>query len=136
MLYIYTLLVILLYELGFGVKKTLKKLLPMYRIFRKTILRLTIKNYKDRDIEYTFPYDTIRIGRNKESNNIQIDHPSVSSNHIFAKVIGKEIEIKDLGSTYGTYYNGNRISSKIIPNNSTIRIGKIEITIFFRKEFF
>jgi pSer/pThr/pTyr-binding forkhead associated (FHA) protein len=128
--------VILLYELGFGVKKTLKKLLPIFRQKNLHMCSVTIKNYKENTLVYNLPYDMIRIGKNKEYNTIQIDHQSVNEKQLVAKVIGKEIEIEDFGSNYGTYYNGNRVSKQVIPNNSTIKIGKIEITIFFRKDVF
>jgi pSer/pThr/pTyr-binding forkhead associated (FHA) protein len=57
---------------------------------------------------------TIKIGRDK-SNDIEINEPRISRNHAIITDLGNgTYEIKDLGSTNGTFVNGERISQKII----------------------
>jgi ABC-type multidrug transport system ATPase subunit/pSer/pThr/pTyr-binding forkhead associated (FHA) protein len=50
------------------------------------------------------------IGRTKE-NDIQIDHPQVSSRHAFLHRISGKLFIEDRGSANGTYVRGQRIAA-------------------------
>lgn len=57
---------------------------------------------------------SIKIGRDN-SNDIVINEPRVSRNHAIVTSLGNDtFEVKDLGSTNGTFVNGQRINQKII----------------------
>jgi pSer/pThr/pTyr-binding forkhead associated (FHA) protein len=60
----------------------------------------------------------VKIGRDK-SNDIVINEPRISRNHAIITDLGNKIyEIKDLGSTNGTFVNGERITQQtIIPDD-------------------
>ena len=50
----------------------------------------------------------VRIGRN-QLNDLHIDRPYVSQFHAAIEVNGKQIFVKDLGSTNGTVYRGQKM---------------------------
>ena len=57
---------------------------------------------------------SIKIGRD-DKNDIVINEPKVSRNHAIVSILDTQnYEVKDLGSTNGTYINGKRITKKII----------------------
>lgn len=65
---------------------------------------------------------TIKIGRDK-SNDIEINEPRVSRNHAIVTDLGDcKYEIKDLGSTNGTFVNGKRISIQIITPDDRVEV--------------
>ena len=73
--------------------------------------------------------DVIRIGR-ASSNDIVIDHPTVSAQHARLTKSPSGYRIKDLESTNGTQINGVSISDAQLKNGAEIRFGYI--TGFFR----
>ena len=65
-----------------------------------------------------------RLGRSPK-NDLQLDHPTVSGLHCEIVVSADGIVVRDLGSTNGTYVNGQRITAPtIITLDDTVRIGK------------
>jgi len=65
---------------------------------------------------------TIKIGRDK-SNDIEINEPRISRNHALICALGNDLyEIKDLGSSNGTFVNGERISQKIITSSDKVEV--------------
>lgn len=69
-------------------------------------------------------WDGATIGRNK-TNDIIIDDPTVSSTHARFQVVNNMIRIADLGSTNGTYINGERvIDSQTVYDQDLIAFGK------------
>lgn len=64
----------------------------------------------------------VKIGRDK-SNDIEINEPRISRNHAIITDLGNgAYEIKDLGSTNGTFVNGERITQKMITS-----VDKVEV---------
>jgi len=72
--------------------------------------------------EYPINTDKFFIGRT-EKNNIQIDSMAVSGQHAKIIMILDDAFLEDLGSTNGTFLNGERISSCPIENGDVISIG-------------
>jgi pSer/pThr/pTyr-binding forkhead associated (FHA) protein len=72
--------------------------------------------------------DKTTIGR-VEDNTFQIVEPSVSSHHCEVLLRGKEVVVKDLGSTNGTFINGEKISEGTIKPGQILRVGQIEIRL-------
>jgi pSer/pThr/pTyr-binding forkhead associated (FHA) protein len=68
------------------------------------------------------------IGR-VEENNFQISEPSVSSRHAEILLRGNDIVVKDLGSTNGTFINGEKISEAVLKPGQTLRLGNIELKL-------
>jgi pSer/pThr/pTyr-binding forkhead associated (FHA) protein len=72
------------------------------------------------------PGDTVTIGRSTD-NTIVIPLPSVSRQHA-ALVWGEGgFEIHDLGSTNGTYVNGESVLKHQLQESDSIRIGPVEL---------
>jgi hypothetical protein len=69
------------------------------------------------------------IGR-VEENNFQISEPSVSSRHCEILLRGNDIVVKDLGSTNGTFINGEKITEEgILKPGQTLRLGNVELKL-------
>ncbi|BBM82896.1 serine/threonine-protein kinase [Candidatus Uabimicrobium amorphum] len=92
--------------------------------------KLILKN-SDQEVVLTFKEnDKIIIGRNKRCNLI-VNDTKISSMHCQIDVSGEGCRFVDLGSTNGSYVNGNKTSSATLYNNDVIRLGNAEIAIEF-----
>jgi pSer/pThr/pTyr-binding forkhead associated (FHA) protein len=72
--------------------------------------------------------DKTTIGR-VDDNAFQIMEPSVSSHHCEVLLRGKDVVIKDLNSTNGTFINGEKVSESAIKPGQILRLGQIEIRL-------
>src|ERR1700761_9634978 len=72
--------------------------------------------------------DTTTIGR-VEDNTFQIADPSVSSHHAEIILRGSEVVVKDIGSTNGTFTNGEKITESVLKPGQTVRFGQIEVQL-------
>lgn len=73
--------------------------------------------------EYTLQTQPVTIGRSPQSS-IHVDNPAVSHNH--ARIVYQDdgYYIEDLGSTNGTFLNGNRITRARLRPGDMIMVGK------------
>jgi hypothetical protein len=69
-----------------------------------------------------------RLGR-REDNDFQIDDPTVSSIHCEIRVNGESIVVRDLGSSNGTFINGQQIREQTITLGQTLALGDVELTL-------
>lgn len=76
--------------------------------------------------EYELDKEVTTIGR-KPDNDIHIDNLAVSGKHAKVLTILNDSFIEDLGSTNGTYINGDKITKRALSNGDTIVIGKHEL---------
>jgi len=65
----------------------------------------------------------LTVGRSPQ-NDIVIDNKKVSSSHARFKILNNEIVLEDVGSTNGTYVNGEKIASQKVTANDTITFSK------------
>ena len=77
--------------------------------------------------EYNLDQKTLTIER-KVDNDIHIDNLTVSSHHAKILTILNDSFIEDLGSTNGTFINGQKINKHALQNGETIVIGKHTLT--------
>jgi pSer/pThr/pTyr-binding forkhead associated (FHA) protein len=77
---------------------------------------------------YELKVDKTTIGR-LEDNNFQIQEPSVSSHHCEVLLRGKEVVVRDLNSTNGTYVNGEKVSEGPLKPGQILRLGQIEMRL-------
>lgn len=70
--------------------------------------------------------DKITIGRS-EDNSFQIPEGSVSSRHCELELKGDVVQIKDLGSTNGTFINDKKITEGNLSKGQVLRLGSIEL---------
>lgn len=68
------------------------------------------------------------IGR-LDDNAFQLPDQSVSSHHCEIILRGKEVVVKDLNSTNGSYINGEQITEKVLKPGQVLRLGKIEMRL-------
>ena len=68
--------------------------------------------------------DFVTIGR-APSNQIVVDHPSVSAHHAVLLRTGASYSLKDLNSTNGTWINGDCVTDAELKDGDTIRFGSV-----------
>lgn len=69
-----------------------------------------------------------RFGR-REDNDFQIDDPTVSSIHCEIRVNGDSVVVRDLGSSNGTFINGQPIREESLNLGETLALGDVELTL-------
>src|SRR4051812_16416704 len=72
--------------------------------------------------------DKTTIGR-VDDNTFQIADPSVSSHHCEILLRGTDVVIHDLGSTNGSFINGDKISESVLRPGQTLKLGQIEMQL-------
>jgi hypothetical protein len=72
--------------------------------------------------------ETTKIGRH-DTNAIQINEQTVTGSHAIIRKIDSKYELEDLGSTNGTFVNGERIRKRVLISGDRIRFGNIEATV-------
>src|SRR5437867_10963061 len=70
----------------------------------------------------------IRLGRNS-ANDIQIEHPSVSSFHCEITCAGDALIVKDLGSTNGTFIESRAIQEGSLAHGQRLQLGLVEMIL-------
>jgi pSer/pThr/pTyr-binding forkhead associated (FHA) protein len=68
------------------------------------------------------------VGR-VEDNTFQIADPSVSSHHAEIILKGSDLLVRDIGSTNGSFINGEKITEAILQPGQTLRFGQVELKI-------
>ena len=68
--------------------------------------------------------DFVTIGR-APSNQIVVDHPSISAHHALLLRTGASYWLKDLNSTNGTLINGDCVTEVELKDGDTIRFGSV-----------
>lgn len=94
-------------------------------------IHLKFKNAVLKEVPLT-GVQLLTIGR-KEGNDLVIDNPAISGSH--AQIVQEEENffIEDLGSTNGTYVNGQKITRHILKSSDTVLIGNHTIEFFSEK---
>jgi pSer/pThr/pTyr-binding forkhead associated (FHA) protein len=72
--------------------------------------------------------DRTTIGR-VEDNLFQIAEASISSHHCEVLLRGRDVVIKDLNSTNGTFINGEQITESVLKPGQTLRLGQVELKL-------
>src|SRR5688572_26542831 len=70
----------------------------------------------------------IKIGK-VPSAHLQIDDDSVSRMHAIIEVTGTDVSLIDLGSTRGTFVNGQRINKARLQSGDVLTIGAMTIEL-------
>ena len=68
--------------------------------------------------------DFVTIGR-APSNQIVVDHPSISAHHALLLRTGASYSLKDLNSTNGTWINGDCVTDVELKDGDAIRFGSV-----------
>lgn len=62
-------------------------------------------------------------------NALQIPEPSVSSHHAEIQLRGSDLFVRDLGSTNGTFINGEKISEGTVKPGQILRLGMVDMRL-------
>jgi hypothetical protein len=81
-----------------------------------------------RTLTYPIAKELITLGRH-ESNDICLPEITVTGKHAVIKSKDNEITIEDLGSTNGTFVNGERIRNRSLKPGDKITLGKVELML-------
>lgn len=79
----------------------------------------------DKVFEFEITHDRARIGR-ADDNDFVLPDSSVSSRHAELELKDGSLEINDLGSTNGTFYDGQRVEHALVPPGGTFRLGNVQ----------
>ncbi|MEO6054426.1 MAG: FHA domain-containing protein [Chthoniobacterales bacterium] len=84
--------------------------------------------YLDQDNPFTrdLTEDKVTVGRLAD-NSIHLDEASVSSHHAELISEGGQYHLHDLGSTNGTFVNGEPVTDAVLRNGDEVRFGKVEV---------
>lgn len=69
-----------------------------------------------------------RFGRSS-TNDFQIDHPSISSNHCQLILENGSVRIRDVSSTNGTFIDGKRVNDAVLKPGQSFWLGGIELIL-------
>ena len=72
--------------------------------------------------------DRTTVGRVSD-NAFEIPEASVSSHHAEIILRGNDVLIRDLGSTNGTFINGEKITEAVLNPGQTLRFGTVEMRL-------
>jgi hypothetical protein len=68
------------------------------------------------------------LGREAD-NNFVIEHPSVSSHHCEFMVMDSGVTVKDLGSSNGTFIDGQAVEDSILLPGQTLQLGEVRLQL-------
>src|SRR5438094_6717350 len=77
---------------------------------------------------YELKTDKTTVGRVSD-NAFEIPEASVSSHHAELTLRGHDVLVKDLGSTNGTFINGEKIEEAVLKPGQILRVGMIEMRL-------
>ena len=90
---------------------------------------LRIKNGVEAGTALTLRKGTLRVGRS-EANDLQISEPSVSGSHCEVALDDTEnLLVRDLGSSAGTFIEGQRITEALLIPGQRLRLGGVELVL-------
>ncbi len=90
--------------------------------------RLTIKR-EDAPLQFLELHTGVnRFGR-CEDNDFQIDDPTVSSVHAEVRVDGDSVVVRDLGSSNGTFINGEPVKEESLQLGEILALGEVEMVL-------
>jgi pSer/pThr/pTyr-binding forkhead associated (FHA) protein len=90
--------------------------------------RLIIKRETDPVQSLDLRAGVNRLGR-REDNDFQIDDPTVSSIHCEIRVDGESIVVRDLGSSNGTFINGDPVREDSLEIGETLTLGEVDMVL-------
>jgi DNA-binding NtrC family response regulator len=87
---------------------------------RRALLRVLFG--PDAGTEIAIPPVGIVVGASTPSD-VELADPDVSARHLSVRPMADGFEVKDLGSTNGTFVDQTRIDRAIVPSGTTLRVG-------------
>lgn len=75
-----------------------------------------------------------RVVIGRKGADIPLNDPEISRHHCLLEVRGKFINLKDLDSTNGTFYDEERVRAAMLQDGSEFRIGESRIRVSLQKK--
>jgi hypothetical protein len=75
-----------------------------------------------------------RVVIGRQGADIPLNDPEISRHHCLLEVRDKFINLKDLDSTNGTFYDEERVRAAILEDGSEFRIGESRLRVSFQKQ--
>jgi len=85
-------------------------------------------NHEGRTLSYQLNKRVNNIGRH-DINDIIIQEQTITGKHARFEINANEVTLSDLGSTNGTFVNGEKIKVKTLKNGDQIKMGNVGMTI-------
>jgi DNA-binding NtrC family response regulator len=87
---------------------------------------LVLLNTEQAGQTYPLTNAGLRLGKAPD-NDVVIDHPTVSRNHMVVKRQGERFLVQDLGSTNGTFVDGAQIREAYLKPGSLLEMGDVQL---------
>jgi pSer/pThr/pTyr-binding forkhead associated (FHA) protein len=84
----------------------------------------------DAEIRVERDRDPVLVGR-REGASLKVHNPSVSGKHATVGWKDEEVEVRDLGSSNGTFINGERVRRGVLNDGDVLRCGRFELRVSF-----
>lgn len=98
------------------------------QIFKAPSQRLAVISGALAGKSFDLEKESITLGREEDCDIVLADS-TVSARHAVVREVQGRIRIEDLGSSNGTYINGNKIQAKDLLSGDTVRLGKVELRL-------
>lgn len=86
------------------------------------MIRVAMTNQAGEVTEFAFDKDSVMVGR-AAGNDIVLEVPGFSRYHARLSIDGQNLSIEDVGSTNGTFVNGERITQRQLGDGELVTIG-------------
>jgi Inner membrane component of T3SS, cytoplasmic domain len=93
---------------------------------------LAVTSGPDRGMALTLKSPRIVIGR--KGSDFALNDPEISRHHCLLEVREMSINLKDLDSTNGTYFDEGRVRAAVLQDGSEFRVGTSTIQVVFRSK--
>src|SRR5689334_25306844 len=87
---------------------------------------LVLVNTEGAGTKYALATDEVRIGKAPD-NDVVIDHPTVSRNHLVVRRQGDRFLVEDLGSTNGTFIDGAQVREAYLRPGALLEVGDVKL---------
>ncbi len=91
---------------------------------------LTVTSGPDRGLAFTIRSGRTVIGR--KGSDLVLNDPEISRHHCILEVRGTFVNLKDLDSTNGTFFEEGRVRAAMLQEGTEFRVGTSTIQITFR----
>ncbi|MCA9069590.1 MAG: FHA domain-containing protein [Planctomycetaceae bacterium] len=101
---------------------------------RKPAALITFKDLQGREVRVPLFPPKMTVGKMTDNDLCLSRDPAVSRRHCEVRVQGSDLVLYDLGSSNGTYVNGQRLHPReirILRNGDQLRLGKLVILVSY-----
>src|SRR5216683_7637500 len=87
---------------------------------------LVLVNTKDAGSSFPLDQPGVKVGKAPD-NDLVIDHPTVSRNHLIVHRQGDRFLVQDLGSTNGTFIDGAQVREAYLRAGAVLEVGDVKL---------